>query len=469
MGRKHKRTSLLVLPEHLLERIFASLVNYGAPLSLVHICKTTLRPALRTVYRDVTLRTSPQIARFCAALAVRPELAAAVEVLAVEDKLRPADVNESVWRWVDYGLDDLPPFFDGQDAAAKSYDPSHFDVGIGLVQDLLFVCHNVKQLPLIGEPLVVPLLRPDFLIRGPFRKLYHLTLHLDDSEDYNLPGSDELLPLLRDHVPSLEHLHLGGGETELPLDLLNRNFHVHLAPRSWDLLIFKLDGVLGVPAEFRNFLSAVTSLHTLLVRAHWVYRDFVTDLVRLPPTLRLLVIDIGSPCPGFCTKHAVPKLTPKTLSSLFFPDLDTLQLSGGVISTSALSLLSTHFPKLRFLDLGTHDRVTRDSILSLLPSVSLKASRKPYPRPRSSSRPTALPNLNLFRLNICDCQPATPRFSSTRRHPVWQPDFGYSDAKAVIAACIEAEIGIEGTILCAARSCPGFWSTEEHTCPMWYK
>ncbi|GAA6043573.1 hypothetical protein JCM8097_005260 [Rhodosporidiobolus ruineniae] len=347
MARKHKRTSLFpLLPPAVLERIFAYDRASGSP----RICKAASEPAHKALYHDVTLKTSTQLQRLCAALCSRPSLASYIKELTFENVERRWDV---------------------------SYDSARRRIDVGLVQDLIATCGNLRYLCLVSGPLVIATLTASFFGLDPLRRLTSLDLELEHDEDYDHPAAACVLALLPQHVSMLKTLQLRGSGNNLPLDLLNLAPTAHLPPRSWQLEYLVLEGFLHVGPEFRNLVSALSfvSLASLVVRTHSVHPQFLADLAHLPPSLRGLKIHLGQPCPAYCSKHFSPKLDADSTAALFLPHLD----------------------------LGAHLDLTLSSLLSLLPAKCIEATGEPYPQPRSPARPSALPNLILLSLDICNC------------------------------------------------------------------
>ncbi|GAA6043579.1 hypothetical protein JCM8097_005263 [Rhodosporidiobolus ruineniae] len=464
MARKRRRPSLFpLLPEGVLRQIFDDVKDEPdpSPLSTLLLCKSTLRPALASFYREAALCTSPQIAQFCAALAVRPELARQVRKIKIEDAERPDDADDGNWWHASLGAGDLLSFF-VLDRNDYFYDPDVFQVGTGLVQDILLVCTNVRHVHLIGESLVVSVLTPTFFDFAPFPRLVNLHLELEDGEDYDHPDAKRLLPLVRQSIPTLQYLRIDANQEELPLDLCGSHPDVSLPPRSWELRGLNLVRFAYVGPELRNVFSAAATLRTLIIRSERVCRDFMADLVRLPPTLTELVLSIGGVCPDYYVERGTPRLDPTTLSSLFLPRLDTLELSGDIISARAFAAFSTSFPTLRRLRLGAHTEPTLPALLALLPPPPSQNPLDNSPRPAPATR---LPHLECFSLSICNCYPSHTHYNP--RYPVWPPYFKGNDAEALIAAADAVGLWMEGTVLCAAQCC-GRNGNRGHECAGWY-
>ncbi|BGP17415.1 hypothetical protein JCM10213_003302 [Rhodosporidiobolus nylandii] len=447
VARKQKKPILLLrLPPALLTRIF----SYAGVVSLSNIalCRGLMPFTLAGLYYDVQLLSPDAVKQFAASLLRRPDLAAAVATM------RVSITAEDEQRLQGVGVMDSQHTFAELLAAGEGipYDPTRLLLSSQLVQGVLKSLVNMQCLVVEGAALAGGVLTSDFLSRLP-QKCLHLGVALRLRQDWSFDNSRALLRNVANTLPSLSSFALRRNLRDLPITLLNLPSGFDLAPRSWTLEVFILLDLIILSPAVRSLYSSFASLRSLYLTTYYIYDDFWDDLVRLPPSLQTLDLCIGLPCA--MTAHLPPHLPnlPKLKAEhiLAFPNLQTLGLSGNILSPSAWPILHT-FPRLRRIALGTHVELTLPSLQAILDDAD------------------DLPDLAVLQIDICECGDRAPRVSSARarppRRPQWPTDFCFADARKLLSAAKEQGIVVCGTVLCAAKSCN---AENGHPCPGWYK
>ncbi|BGP17422.1 hypothetical protein JCM10213_003296 [Rhodosporidiobolus nylandii] len=440
--RKQKKAfPLLRLPPALLTRIF-SYEDVMAP-NTVALCKALLPYTLAGLHAEVALSAPAQFRQFRQSLSQHPPLSKALVALTVEC----GSPSLTQGPRIELEKGDSPAI----EEDGFSDNACILSLHLSPLQRLLLRLPELTYLSLSSASAVSSVLDERFWQYEPLRQVKTLALALATEEDWGMLEAAACCRILLEFLPSLRSLTFTRNLYDMPLHLLNLSPAVHLPPRSWHLQHFEMLGAMVGP-ETRNLFTSwtptLTNLRLLIVDPP--YADFMTDLVRLPPSIEHLALSFGFLCPQGPSVLPGPKLREGT--TLYFPNLETLMLGGDIVSSATFAFIFAT-PSLVSIGFEPHVQLEADKLLAMVQDASV------------------LPKLESLYIGICTCDGRESRFAPSRRppwrrRPVWPRRFGYSDAKRLIETADKADIELEGNVLCGARCCD---AGDGHKCPGWYK
>ncbi|BGP41304.1 hypothetical protein JCM10450v2_005347 [Rhodotorula kratochvilovae] len=468
---KTTRCVLPLLPPDVLRIVFLryEAIDFGNFL----ICKALLPHTLAALYNNVTLLSVDQLGEFCSILRHRPSLAQLVSSLVLVPvtsfEMRP---EENPWHsaWGNRGAGQLARTQKELEVQNNhSYVPSAVILGPGLLKDLCRIL-PLRQLRVLGGHLRRALLSRPYLESSPLPQLAILELiaSLDSlGADFHEPDDYAIFHNLA-LVPSLRGLAVLGQTRRLPIHCLNLAPATYLTPRTLFLDTVSLPDLVFLGPEARVLFSALRpGLRSLTLSALTFYPSIMDDLLRLPPTVDLLSLQLGNSCPSFVAPSTPPTFSSPSLA-LALPTLRHLHLSGPLLSPSTFPNVIHRLPALHCLSLGAHAQVDGAQLLSLL-----------------RGGPPSWPKIRTLTLNICACGSAPPpaaasaaaavpaRFrdrqakpatAAARSAPRWPPGLSAADVREFARVAATREVDLAGTALCAAGLCggDGAWG---HSCP----
>ncbi|GAA5907476.1 hypothetical protein JCM8208_001388 [Rhodotorula glutinis] len=472
-----RQSRLCTLDDFLLACIFA---QAGYTRAYFTICKR-LGPVVESVaHLAPTLRSTNQLLSLCHYLEREPSRVADVQYISLD-----AHCEFPVWAPPGTAVNSprgrrlqLPTMaeLDELGELANEWVPPEFPsgplvAGPALVQDLL------RAVPLrhlrIGNPsLATAVLTREFLETLPLKELTHLVItpftrpHDDLGRVFRrelakAPSASRHEPeraadrsqqdLVRSYLanlsllPSLERLSIGAVGWNLPVGTLNLDPSDPLPPRSLHVQRFALPSSFILPVEVRSLAAALAiGLTSFELDALGVGTDLDDLLMRLPPTLKRLVVRLGRsrcPCP-YVTSYSGQI----GAAALDLPNLVSLELKGDIVSPSTLAAIS-RLSHLERLTLGEHTQYDLAALLALLP----RSDPDLDPSPPSTTIPSPPRPLRRLTLDICSCPPNEEDLvrSTPGTAPRWPSGFGTPAARELLREATK------GGVVVAAGACEG--------------
>ncbi|GAA5999816.1 uncharacterized protein JCM10292_003755 [Rhodotorula paludigena] len=401
------------------------------------ISRTLFPVALVVFYVDVELTSRAAIERFGASLRSRPDVLLAVRHLVLRDGLTHL----------------MGSSLNALRATLES------------VKDVFRRMSRLKALSLDGYVFCEVFLARQFReADAPWPRL----VQLEVSSGLSLRGDvapDLCHNLL--YLPTLRKLLFVGVAMTMHTSLLNFNPSIHLPARSLGILHLEFSECFNVFADVRILFQALSSVRVLVFDGWTFYPNFVQDLALLPPTLQVLGIYVGARyCHSTTTdmplgfrdsirmsgdeKRLVASQAPKLAAvNWHFRELDILTLDGPVITPDTFDLVRT-LPRLRLLRLGAHAPFDVPRLLDFLANppaqlvcLSLDLCECETPADRALARVAALSKPR--RRAVTSSAPS----ARPPRSPRWPGWLSEADAKAILKACAQGGIELEGPVACA--------------------
>lgn len=183
-----------------------------------------------------------------------------------------------------------------------------------IAQDVVARLGSLRSVILVGRWITFSILNPFFLVTDPLPSLR--TLVLFPSEDGDYCEFERLWHYVATHLPSLRQFIVNGSSTdELPVGLLGISSTTHVVPRSSSFKT-RMKSWTFLDVEFRNLAASFSSLTHLHIFTFDFQSNLLDDLALLPPTLRILVLEVGDDCPRY-DPQSYPKLARPPLLVFF--------------------------------------------------------------------------------------------------------------------------------------------------------
>ncbi|GAA5907446.1 hypothetical protein JCM8208_001379 [Rhodotorula glutinis] len=485
--RETTRCILPTLPPHLLVRIFRLAISFDNFL----LSKTLLPHTIAALASYVVLRGDDRLASFCVALRRRPSLVDAVEELEVSLNLVQGEDDDLQLLGPQRMLRPAEGLLgrDREELEARKgqrVDVEDFKPTRRLVQDLCRLLPNLWRLRVYSVETYEHLVDAQYLEQQPFHNLRHLELlsrHIFASPDVYKPRNRALFHNLT-RIPTLRQLLLDSSDVnELPSSDLGVDASTFVAPRSLYLESLRLENFSLVGVEVRAVFSALApGLKVVKISARDMYPGLVDNLVRLPPTVTHLSLDLGDECPRFVDPGAATPKFDSPLLALALPKLQHLHLHGPLLSTSTFPVVIHHLPELYCLSFGAHADINGQQLTSLLrggppawPEIRYLTLHiwECASRPSSTAAaPSAIARPPRFMFDPEDDEPhphhapSDPPCTGCGRGlgvPSWPARLGLDDMRQIAMIAVGKDIDVRGSAVCAARMCGGD-GAEGHRC-----
>ncbi|KPV74425.1 uncharacterized protein RHOBADRAFT_44915 [Rhodotorula graminis WP1] len=488
------QSRLCALDDFLLALIFA---RSGYTRGYLTICKR-ISPVIDYLFhRAPALRSPDQLLSFCHHLEREPSRVREVNYLLID-----AHCEFPVWNPPGAGLESprgrrlqLPTGAELSELVelADEWVPPEFPsgrlvAGPALVQDLLRAL-PLHRLRVGNPPLATAVLTREFVESSPLQELARLDIapytrpdnelgrlfRLDPDKDprssereheHDSPSGPSQQDLAREFLaslcllPSLKRLSFGALGWDLPVGFLNIDPPGALPPRSLRVERFALPSSFILPVEVCSLAAALAiGLTSFELDAIGLGGQLDDLVMRLPPTLRRLVVRIGrSKCPCIYDTSYSGAIS---AAALDLPNLVSLELKGDVVSPSTLAGIQ-RLEHLERLTLGEHTQYDLAALLALLPRPAPPDAVVPPSSPTTPPRP-----LRRLTLDICSCPPDDEDLMRSRpgTAPRWPSGFGAADARELLREAGPCGVVVEGPVRCAAGACEG--SGEVHACHGW--
>ncbi|GAA5948832.1 hypothetical protein JCM3765_003918 [Sporobolomyces pararoseus] len=478
-------STLEKLPDAILERIFAHLVNlnpenlqeFQSQMYPLFISRRLLPFAIETFYYSIAIRTQLHCVRLYATLKRRPGLGRFVRYFRLRINKREAldeggtvaeksvGMSRSARRKMRHEdtLEGILP------EVEAPHDPSRYTFCGDLLRRLMQQLPNVVQLVLYTKCLFSALFSSR--ARPPFQNLRNLTFCFRIPEElaarYKSASASTLMQFEVDfdaqehrdicaalsRLPSLQELTFVGNREFMPCATAVHPSSIELRPQSWPLKAFFLREMNIVKDLSTVFSSFTESFTTLVIQAKVFATTLQADLFLLPASLTRLALTSG---PLHCGLGRPPLPLYPTIDEalLLLTNLETLELSGPLISSSFWTR-AHRLSNLKHLLVGYHLPQNGPAILALIDG------------------PEKLENLISMELNVCHCptrfssSTATNSNSKKRKQVRWGGNNGglnYTDGVQISRALKKRGIVQGGNLACAVKECDE--KDPNHQC--WY-